>query len=174
MLSSHAGDGPAVATLPWHDVDAKLTWRRHCRGNLAAARCRCLVMLVIMLPSHAGDGTAGVTCLQHSVDAKSCWGQWCWVMLAMALQLKVVLAIVRLHSPRDEHRGAVASWRWIFVLPCSQVIAGKYHNQGTSPYGKNLTLLSVSNKGFAHRLARTWCLHYLLDSDIRSHHSYES
>jgi hypothetical protein len=30
----------------------------------------------------------------------------------------------------------------------------KYHSLGTSPYGKNLTLVSVSNKGFAHRLAR--------------------
>jgi hypothetical protein len=35
------------------------------------------------------------------------------------------------------------------------VIAGKYHNLGTSPYDKNLTLLSVSNKGFAHRLGMT-------------------
>jgi hypothetical protein len=39
------------------------------------------------------------------------------------------------------------------VFACSRVIAGKYHNLGTSPYGKNLTLLSVLNKGFAHRLA---------------------
>jgi hypothetical protein len=41
------------------------------------------------------------------------------------------------------------------VLTCSRVIAGKYHNLGMSPYGKNLTLLSVPNKDFAHRLART-------------------
>jgi hypothetical protein len=41
------------------------------------------------------------------------------------------------------------------MLACKWVIAGKYHNLGTSPYGKNLTLLSVSNKGFAHSLAGT-------------------
>jgi hypothetical protein len=41
------------------------------------------------------------------------------------------------------------------MLAYSQVIAGKYHNLGTSSYGKNLTLISVSNKGFAHRLAMT-------------------
>jgi hypothetical protein len=41
------------------------------------------------------------------------------------------------------------------MLAYSRVIAGKFHNLGTSPYGKNQTLLSVSNKGFAHRLART-------------------
>jgi hypothetical protein len=34
------------------------------------------------------------------------------------------------------------------------VIVGKYHSLGTSPYGKNLKILSVSNKGFAHRLER--------------------
>jgi hypothetical protein len=35
------------------------------------------------------------------------------------------------------------------------VIVGKYHSLGMSPYGKNLTLLSVSNKDFTHRLDRT-------------------
>jgi hypothetical protein len=35
------------------------------------------------------------------------------------------------------------------------VIAGKYHSLGMSPYGKNLTLLRVLNKGFAHRLDMT-------------------
>jgi hypothetical protein len=52
------------------------------------------------------------------------------------------------------------------MLACSGVIAGKYHNLGTSPYGENLTLLSVSNKCLANRLARTCCLHGLLDSNI--------
>jgi hypothetical protein len=41
------------------------------------------------------------------------------------------------------------------MLACSRVIAGKYHNLETSPYDKNLTLLGVSNKDFAHRLTRT-------------------
>jgi hypothetical protein len=54
------------------------------------------------------------------------------------------------------------------------VIVGKYHNLGMSPYGKNLTLLSVLNKSFAHRLAVTYSLHSLLDSDIRSRRAYES
>jgi hypothetical protein len=52
------------------------------------------------------------------------------------------------------------------VLACSRVIAGKYHSLGMSSFGKNLILLSVSNKGFAHRLGRTYCLHSLLDSNI--------
>jgi hypothetical protein len=41
------------------------------------------------------------------------------------------------------------------VLACSRVIAEKYHNIGKSPYGKSPALLSVSNKGFAPRLAKT-------------------
>jgi hypothetical protein len=41
------------------------------------------------------------------------------------------------------------------MLACNRVIAGKYHSLGMSPYGKNLTLLSVSNKDFTHRLDRT-------------------
>jgi hypothetical protein len=58
--------------------------------------------------------------------------------------------------PRSEHRGVVASQRSrIFVLACSRVIARKYHSLGTSPNGKNLTLLSVSNNDFAHMLAMT-------------------
>jgi hypothetical protein len=60
------------------------------------------------------------------------------------------------------------------VLAHSRVIVGKYHNLGMSPYGKNLTLLSVLNKSFAHRLAVTYSLHSLLDSDIRSRRAYES
>jgi hypothetical protein len=59
------------------------------------------------------------------------------------------------------------------MLACSQVIAGKYHNLGTSPYCKNLTLLSLSNKGFSHRLAMTYFLLSLLDLDIRSRWAYE-
>jgi hypothetical protein len=50
------------------------------------------------------------------------------------------------------------------VLDFSRLIEGEYHNLGMSPYGKNLTLLSVSNKG----------LHSLLDLDIRSRRAYES
>jgi hypothetical protein len=60
------------------------------------------------------------------------------------------------------------------VLAYSRVIAGKYHSLGMSPYGKNLILLSVSNKGFAYRLDMTYSLHSLFDSDIRSHHAYGS
>jgi hypothetical protein len=41
------------------------------------------------------------------------------------------------------------------VLASSRVIAGNLHNLGTSPNGKNPTLLSVSNKGFAHSPAWT-------------------
>jgi hypothetical protein len=41
------------------------------------------------------------------------------------------------------------------MLSYSRVIVDKYHSLGMSPYGKYLTLLSVLNKGFAHRLAGT-------------------
>jgi hypothetical protein len=34
-------------------------------------------------------------------------------------------------------------------------LEAKYHSLGMSSYGKNLTLLNLSSKGFAHRLART-------------------
>jgi hypothetical protein len=86
-------------------------------------------MLTSMRPSHAGDGAA----------------------------IKDVLAVVRLCSPRDQsikvllHREEVRYSCWL----CSRVMTGKYHSLGTSPYGKIMTLLIVSNKGFAHRLART-------------------
>jgi hypothetical protein len=49
-----------------------------------------------------------------------------------------------------------------------------YHRLGTSPYGMNLTLLNVLSKGFPHRLARTKCLHSLLDSDIQRRRVYET
>jgi hypothetical protein len=58
-------------------------------------------MLVTMLPSHAGDGATRATWPRRNVDVKSCCQQCCRVMLVMALQLKVVLAVVRLHSPHD-------------------------------------------------------------------------
>jgi hypothetical protein len=50
---SHAGDGTAGMTL-------------------AAARCRCRVMLAFLLSSHVGDGIAEVTWPRHDVDAESC------------------------------------------------------------------------------------------------------
>jgi hypothetical protein len=64
-----------------------------------------------MLPSLVGDGTIGATGPRRDVDVESCWrhnaAESCWrhccrVMLVMALQLKVVLAVVRLCSPRDQ------------------------------------------------------------------------
>jgi hypothetical protein len=59
-------------------------------------------MLVTMLPNHASDSVAEATWLLHNVDAESCWRQCCRVMLSMMLQLKVVLAVVRLRSPRAQ------------------------------------------------------------------------
>jgi hypothetical protein len=82
-----------------------------------------------MLPSHASDGTATHGCTGCGKVAQ---------------------------PPGSKHRGVVASRRsQIFMLACSRVIAGKYHNLGMSPNGKNLTLLSVLNKSFARSLART-------------------
>jgi hypothetical protein len=40
--------------------------------------------------------------------------------------------------------------------------------------GMTLTLLSVLKNSFTHKLASTYCLHSLLDSDIRSRCAYES
>jgi hypothetical protein len=66
------------------------------------ARCQCQVMLATALPTHAGDGVTKVTWPRRDVDVDSCWRRHCQVMLAMTLQLKVVLAMVRLHSPRAQ------------------------------------------------------------------------
>jgi hypothetical protein len=94
---------------------------------LATALPRRVGRGAMQMLSHAGDGTVTQVCTSYG---------------------KVVQPLIL------EHRGVVASLRsQIFVLACNRVIAGKYHNLETSPYGKNLTLLSVSNKGFAHRLA---------------------
>jgi hypothetical protein len=70
MLSSHAGDDAAKATWPLRDIEAESCWRGaaesysrwRCRGDLAATRCKCLVMLVTMLLSHVDDGTATQGC----------------------------------------------------------------------------------------------------------------
>jgi hypothetical protein len=78
--------------------------------------------------------------LSHAIDDTA---ESCWLWLGCA-------------TPE------IGAWRCSHIVKkshiqeaCSQVVAGKYHSLGTSPYGKNLTVLSVSNKGFAHRLART-------------------
>jgi hypothetical protein len=81
MLSIQAGDDAAEAPWPRGDVDVKSCWQQcyrvllrwHCRGDLAAARCRCRVMLAIMLPRHVGDGVVGVTWPRRDVNAESCW-----------------------------------------------------------------------------------------------------
>jgi hypothetical protein len=54
---------------------------------------------VMSMLRHAGDCVVEVTWPQRDVDVELCWGRCCQVMLAIALQLKVVLAVVRLHSP---------------------------------------------------------------------------
>jgi hypothetical protein len=133
-------------------------------------------MLETMLWSHASDNDVEASWLRCDLDAKSCQQQCYRIMLAMAVQLEIVLVVVRLRSPRAQsievlsHREEVGYSCWIIAV--SQQT--KYHSLGTSPYDKNLTLLNVSSKGFAHRLARTWCLHSLLDLDIRSCRAYES
>jgi hypothetical protein len=56
----------------------------------------------MVLSSDVGDGAVKATCLRCNVDGESCW-RWCYrVMLAMVTQLKVVLAVVRFHSPRAQ------------------------------------------------------------------------
>jgi hypothetical protein len=68
---------------------------------MVVARCGCRVMLATMLLSHVGDVATGVIWSRCDVDAESCWQQCCRVMLTTVLQLKVLLAVVRLHSPQD-------------------------------------------------------------------------
>jgi hypothetical protein len=58
-------------------------------------------MLATVLLSHAGDGVVETTWPRCDVGLESYWRQCCRVMLAMALQLKVVLAVIMLHSLRD-------------------------------------------------------------------------
>jgi hypothetical protein len=108
-------------------------------------------MLATILPNHGRDDAAKSTWPRCDVDVESCWQQCCRVMLTMALQLKVVLVVVRLCSPE------LRASRCCHILKKSdiRVIAGKYHSLRTSPYGKNLTILNVTNKGFAHRLDKT-------------------
>jgi hypothetical protein len=69
VLLSHAGDDALRVTWPQCDVDVVSCcdstaescgpWR--CRGDFAAVRCRCQVMLATVLLSLDGDGTAGKT-----------------------------------------------------------------------------------------------------------------
>jgi hypothetical protein len=58
---SHAGDGAA-----------KSCWQQRYWDNIATMRCRCRVMLMMVLPSHPGDGAAGATWPWRDVDAESC------------------------------------------------------------------------------------------------------
>jgi hypothetical protein len=60
-MLSHASDGAAESC-----------WRWRCRGDLAATRCRCRVVLAMVLSSHADDGAAEVTWLRRDIDAESC------------------------------------------------------------------------------------------------------
>jgi hypothetical protein len=68
-LPSPTGDGAAV----FCDEDDESCRRQRRRGNLVVARCRCRVMLAVMLLSHAGNGTAEATWSRWDVDVKSCW-----------------------------------------------------------------------------------------------------
>jgi hypothetical protein len=66
---------------------------------LVMVRLRQLGCGVMSMLRHAGGCVIEVTWPQRDVDVELCWGRCCQVMLAIALQLKVVLAVVRLHSP---------------------------------------------------------------------------
>jgi hypothetical protein len=78
-------------------------------------------MLATVLPSHASDSAVGATWPWCDVDAESCWRRCCQVMLAMVLQLKVILAMVRLRSPRAQsievlsHREEVRYFCWLIA-----------------------------------------------------------
>jgi hypothetical protein len=90
VLLSHPSDGATGEIWPWRDVHAESCWWwcyqvmlvMRCRGDLAATRCRCQVMLAMVLPSLAGDRTVGVTWPRRDVDVESCWQRCCWGDLA--------------------------------------------------------------------------------------------
>jgi hypothetical protein len=48
-------------------------------------RCRCEVILMMVLLSHADNGVAGAIWPLRDIYAKSCWQRRCRVMLAMML-----------------------------------------------------------------------------------------
>jgi uncharacterized protein (DUF2062 family) len=58
MLLSHAGDGAAETTWPWHDVDTQSCWRQCCQVMLVMALPRRLGHGVMQMLSHAGDKAA--------------------------------------------------------------------------------------------------------------------
>jgi hypothetical protein len=71
-LPSHSSDGIAEVAWSWHDVIVESCRRWYYRDDLAMVRCRCQVMLAMVLPkrlgwgamslmSHAGNGVAEVT-----------------------------------------------------------------------------------------------------------------
>jgi hypothetical protein len=65
-----------------------------------------------------------------------------------------MLDVVRLCSPRDQSI-EVLSHREEVEYSCWLIAKWKFCNLGTSPYVKNLILLNVLNKSFAHRIAKT-------------------
>jgi hypothetical protein len=84
--------------------------------------------------SHAGDGGVEATWPLRDVDVESCRRWCCRVMMTMALQLKVVLAVVRLRSPRAhsievlsqcEEVRLICQSSMIFMLARSRMITGK-------------------------------------------------
>jgi hypothetical protein len=78
-------------------------------------------MLVTMLPSHAGDDATEATWSWRDVEDESCWRQCYRVLLLLALQLKVVLVVIRLHSPRAQsvklwsHREEIRYSCWLIA-----------------------------------------------------------
>jgi hypothetical protein len=61
--------------MPSHTGDSatESCWRLHCLDDLAAMRCRCRVMLAIVLLSRAGDGAVEATWPCRDVDVESYW-----------------------------------------------------------------------------------------------------
>jgi hypothetical protein len=137
VLPSDAGNGATGVTWPQCDVEVESCsrgavescWRRRWRGDLAAARCRCRVMLATMLPSHAGDGATEATWPRRDINAESCWlRRYRGNLAASRCRGRVMLATMLLslasdgaatqgcigcgkvaQPPSSEHRGVVAS-----------------------------------------------------------------
>jgi hypothetical protein len=124
-MLSHAEDGVA-----------KSCWQWRCRGDLTAVRCRCQVVLVIVLLSHANDGAA-----------KSCWWRCCRILLVTALL-----------SPPGDSAAEPYYWRRYQVL-MAMVLPTPVGD------GAAEAMLGVARYHCRGDMAMAWCIYRVLLHD---------
>jgi hypothetical protein len=140
---------------------AESCWRWLYRGNGAATRYRCRVMLATVLLSHAGNGAIKATWPRHDVDVESNCQQCCWGKLATTwCRCRVMLATMLPRHADDsaatrgctgygkvvqplssEHRGVIAAWR-------SCAIMSIHFTYMIFMYGPIFLLYSILLRGF--------------------------